>query len=219
MARTKIVDRSPVQILLDHGWTDVRSTRNCRCISQSLADGAHDAGNRALALRFRLPHAPFGESDCGEQRSAPGPEILRRELLSEVCLDVLVQAPAAEAAELALSVAKAKQPSPALRVEKSPNRVGQLRVDDRRPHEGAVLAVEAEGDPAATDAHVSLAQRRDSERPESPRVALVPDAKPAEVDQPDCDGRGPLEREWLEPHVLGHRGSELGEPLGEPDQL
>jgi hypothetical protein len=54
MGRSKIIDCSPFEILVDDSRTDVR--RPCRraCISESLADRAHDRRDRPLLLRLDL---------------------------------------------------------------------------------------------------------------------------------------------------------------------
>src|SRR4051812_43815247 len=82
-----------------------------------------------------------------------------------------------------------------------------------------MLAAKSKGDPAAAHPHVTLAQSRDPVRAKALRVALVTDAKPAEIDQPDRDGCSPFERQRLELDVLGHHGAQLGQPLTEEDQL
>ena len=66
MARPEIVDRSPVEILIDHGGTDVRRTRNRGCIAQSLTDGAHHRGDRTLRLPLGLHRSVLGKRDSNK---------------------------------------------------------------------------------------------------------------------------------------------------------
>src|SRR5437899_3136127 len=137
MPRPKIVDRSSVEILLDDGRADVRPARYGRRISEPLAHGAHRRCDDACGLRLRLGNAVLGERDRGEQRPAPRAEILGGEVLANVALDVLVQAPAGEGAQLAVAVAIAEEPAATLFGQKLSHRVGELRVDESRPDEGA----------------------------------------------------------------------------------
>src|SRR2546429_7717626 len=82
MARPEIIDRSPVQILLDDGGTDVGSARNRRRIAEPLADGSHYCGDRALSLRRSLRRRAPRQSGRPDERAAPGTEILWCEFLA-----------------------------------------------------------------------------------------------------------------------------------------
>src|SRR6185437_8570016 len=76
MPRAKIIDRSPVEVLLDNGRRHVRLARHCRRISEPLGDAPHDRGHRPLLFAFRLRKSLFayalGEVDRREERAAPG---------------------------------------------------------------------------------------------------------------------------------------------------
>src|SRR5687767_13580335 len=91
MPRTKVIDRSPVEILLDDGRAHVRAARYRRSVSQPLSDRAHDVCDRLLRLGVALADAVLGERDCGRQRAAPGAKILRGELVAHVLTDVVVE--------------------------------------------------------------------------------------------------------------------------------
>src|SRR3954471_11788713 len=219
MARSKVINGATVEILIDNSWADVRRTRNCGRISKPLADGAQDGGDRAFRLGFGLRNPVLGERDRSEQRAAPRPEVLRRELLAQIFLDVVVQAFSAQAAEAAVAVSIAEETASSPDREQLTDGVGELLVDEGGADERPVLAAKAEGDSATANADVSLLERGDPEGSELLRVALVADAKPAEVDQADRNRRRPLEGQRLELHVLGHCKAELRQLLGEPDQL
>ena len=134
--------------------------------------------------------------------------------------DVLVHARAGEVAKrVGVTVAVAEEATAALDRQELAHRLGEVFVDERRAHEGAVLGAEAERDPAPAHAHVALPQRGDPERPEPLRVALVADAEPPEVDQPHRNGSGPFEGERLLVHVLGHGRAQVRQSFREPDQL
>src|SRR5919108_2901765 len=147
MSSSKIVDRSAVEILLDHGRADVRRPCYCRGIAEPLAHGAHRRGDHALGLCFGLGDSVLRKRDRGEQRAAPGAEILGRELVADMPLDVLVQAAPAERAQ-AVAVSIAKEASAALRGQELAHRIRKLRVDESRSNQGAALAVKAECDAA-----------------------------------------------------------------------
>ena len=82
MPGPEILDRSPVEILVDHRRRDVRGAADGRRISELLA---RRAASRRLTERFssvfvsgkpsRL--ARSAKRDRGEQRPAPRPEVLR----------------------------------------------------------------------------------------------------------------------------------------------
>src|SRR3954464_9168015 len=146
----KIVDRSPVEILLDDRRADVRRARYGRRVSEPLADRPHHRRDRALLLGHRLGFSPLRELDRGHQRPAPGAEVLGSELLAEVIVDVLVQAPRAEVDELTVMLV-AEEAAPAGHGEQLLDRARELGVDEHRPAEHSVLRAEAEGDLAATD--------------------------------------------------------------------
>src|SRR5439155_16762558 len=120
------------------------------------------------------------------QRPAPGAEVLRGELVAEVDADVLVQPPRVEIRVLAVAAVEAEEPW-ARQLEQIADRTGELLVDDRAPDPDLVLAAIAERDARAAHADVALAQRRDPEGAGLLRVAVAPDAEPAEVDQPHGD--------------------------------
>ena len=96
MPGPEILDRSPVEILLDHCRTDIGSPRNRGRISELLGHAAHDGRHRPLLRCLGLGKAValrmLGELNRSEQRSAPRSEILSGELVSEVDLDVVVEA-------------------------------------------------------------------------------------------------------------------------------
>src|SRR5687768_14395398 len=91
MPRTKVVDRPPVEILLDDGGTDVRSARHRWSVSELFSDRTHYGGHGTLRLGFGLRGTALGQIDRGRERPAPRAEVLRRELLAQVFLHVLVQ--------------------------------------------------------------------------------------------------------------------------------
>ena len=64
-----------------------------------------------------------------------------------------------------------------------------------------------------------FAQRRDPEGPRGLGIAVAADAEPAEVDQAHRDGGHLLLRQSLELHVPAHHLAQLGQLLGEADQL
>src|SRR5437763_13440915 len=94
MSRTKIVDRSPVQVLLDNRRRDVRLASDRGSISESLRNPPHDRGDRPLLLTFRLRKSLLGgtlrQVDRSEKRPSPGAEVFRAELLPEIDLHVVV---------------------------------------------------------------------------------------------------------------------------------
>src|SRR5688500_11364649 len=102
MPRTEIVDRSPVEILLDDRRADVGGARDGRRIAEALAHLPHYSRDHPLRLRLALGDSVLGEADRGGERAAPGAEVLRRDLLAHVVADVLVQDGAGERAEVAV---------------------------------------------------------------------------------------------------------------------
>src|SRR5438067_3480230 len=94
MARPEIFDGSAVEVLLDHRRRHVRATRHGGRISELLRDAPHHSGHgpflSGLRIRESLALDALREADTGDERSAPGPEVLRAELLPQVDLDVLV---------------------------------------------------------------------------------------------------------------------------------
>src|SRR5438093_4207717 len=77
----KVINRSTIAILVDHRWAHVRGARNGRRIAEPFSDGAHHGRHYPFRLSFRLGESMLGKRDCGNQRPAPRPEILGRELL------------------------------------------------------------------------------------------------------------------------------------------
>src|SRR2546423_6556475 len=106
MPRPKIVDRSPVQVLLDNCRRDVRLPSDRRRVSESRRNTPHDRGYRPLLLAFRLRESllggALGEVDRSEQGAAPGTEVLRAELVPEIDLHVVVQPLVREVVGIAL---------------------------------------------------------------------------------------------------------------------
>src|SRR6185312_16005326 len=74
-------------------------------------------------------------------------------------------------------------------------------------------------DPAAAYRDVALPERRDPERPRRARIALGADAEPAEIDQPKRERAHPVRRQRLSTQVLRHRLAQVGEALGEANEL
>src|SRR5919201_2094117 len=153
MTGTEIVDRSAVEILIDHRRTDVRRTGNCRRISELLADAAHDGGNRALLFAGRLHRTALGERNRGGQRPAPRAEILGGELLAEKDAHVIVESLARQVAESGV-VEITEEPTPSAEIEQLGDRPRELRVDERRAHDRLVLRAKMEGDAIAAHANV-----------------------------------------------------------------
>ena len=97
----------------------------------------------------------FRECDRGDQRAAPGAEILGREFVAHVLFDVVVEARAREVAKRSVNVVAKELPA-ARKREQLLHRVGKLCVDDRGADENAVLAPVLERDPAPAHGHVPL---------------------------------------------------------------
>src|SRR6478736_9137137 len=160
MSWPEILDRSAIEVLLDHGWTDVARTCDGRCIPQAFADASHDGCHPALRLGLGVGDAALRESDgCGE-RAAPRAEVLGGELLAHVDADVVVQVLAREVVEVALPLVP-EEPPAAGEIEELLDRLGQLGVDDARSHLYAVLPPEIDGDAMPAHTHVPFCQRRD----------------------------------------------------------
>src|SRR4051794_21928533 len=217
MSRPEILDGSPVAILVDDRGADVRRARDGRRIAEPLADAAHDGGDLTLRLGFAPWRLVLRERDRRKHRPAPGTEVLRRELVAEMLPDVLVQLATVEVDPSAVDLVA--EEARAGRRHQLADRGGEFAVDNRAPDHDLVLAAVLELQPLTADADVRLAQRRDPERARLLRVAVVADAEPALVDQPDGDRGDLLERQAVEFHVVGHREAQGGQLLGEPDQL
>src|SRR5918994_7961943 len=91
MPRAKVIDRTPVEILLDNRRADVRGSGHCRRVSELLSDEAHHGGDHAPGFALGLADPSLSEADGGRQRAAPGTEVLAREFVPHMLLDVLVQ--------------------------------------------------------------------------------------------------------------------------------
>src|SRR3954453_6780549 len=99
MPRPKILDRCPVEILIDHCWADVRPARDRRGVSKLLPHAAQPRGDGPLSLSLGLRRTVLGERDRREQRAPPRPEVLRGEVLAEIRPNVFVQLRAGERAQ------------------------------------------------------------------------------------------------------------------------
>src|SRR3954470_3388921 len=104
MARAEIVDRSPVEILLDHRRADVRGARNRGGVAELLADLPPHRGYRLPLRGRRLRQPALGERDGGDQRPAPRAEVLRAELVAHVPPDVVVELARVEWVDLAIAL-------------------------------------------------------------------------------------------------------------------
>src|SRR3954469_2292112 len=218
MTRAEILDRSPVEILLDHRRAYVRRTRDRGRIGELVGHLAHHRGDLPLRVRRGGRLAALRQLDRGGQRPAPGAEVLRGELRAEVPADVRVQLALVEVAAASLFELVLKKPRPG-EGEQILHRSCELCIDDRAADHDVVLAAVAKGDARPTHADMALPQRRDPERARGLGVPLGTDAEPAEVDQPHRDRRDLLLRQAVERHVLGHRLAQRGKALGKTDQL
>jgi hypothetical protein len=90
--------------LLDHGRADVGRPGDGRRIAELRADHLHHGRNAPVRLRLGLWRTVLGERDGCDQRPAPGPKVLRGELLSEMGLDVFVQASCTQVVDLAVEL-------------------------------------------------------------------------------------------------------------------
>src|SRR6266576_6599962 len=160
MARTEIVDCCRVEILIDHRRADVRVARSGWSVSKLLSDRAHDRRNCALGVGFRLGRSAFGQCDGSDQRAAPRPKVLRRELFAEVSPYVVVQLRAGERTQTSVPLV-AKETSAPGQSEQLLDRIRQFWVHERRANSRAVLASEVECNAVTTHTHVVLAERRD----------------------------------------------------------
>src|SRR5215831_3474219 len=90
MPRAKIVDRSPVAVLLDNRRRDVRLACDGRSISEPFRNTPHDRTDRSLLLGFRLrksvPGSALCEVDGSQKGAAPGAKVLGAELLAQIDL-------------------------------------------------------------------------------------------------------------------------------------
>src|SRR4029450_13782842 len=218
MTRSKVVDRSTVEILLDHSRAHVRRSRYSRCVSKFFSHRTHRCGDDSFGFRFRLRNPVLRKRDRCSEGPAPGAEVLRREFLPHVLVYVFVQLSSIEVEALAVGDV-AKEPSAARKLQQRPDRSRELLVHDRRVHQAAgVCSIEKRNSTPAY-LYVALVQGRDPERSVLLGVSLGADAEPAQVDQPDGDRTRPLRAVFLSVQVLGHRGAEIRELFGETDQL
>src|SRR5947209_15848088 len=157
MPGAEILDSSSGEILLDDGRSDVRRPADRRRIPELLRHKPHDRGDLAFLRRGGLRKAgtggALGEVDRREERAAPRPKVLRRELLAEMELDVVVQSRACEVVEVALP-AVLEDPRTGPHREKIADRGGELRVDELRPHADPRLGAKGELDALPPHAHV-----------------------------------------------------------------
>src|SRR3712207_5244270 len=109
-------------------------------------------------------------------------EVLRRELVAEVRLDVLVQLLASQV-DQAVVVAVPEHSTPAGLAQQELEVLSDLGVDQRVADEHLVLRPERERDLLPAHGHVALRERRDAVRARALDVPLGPDAEPREVDQ------------------------------------
>src|SRR5581483_2833745 len=216
MARLEILEGDALEILLDDGRADVRGAGDGSRISESRAGGPRDRGDDALRLGGRLRGSALGEGDGSRERAAPRAEVLCRELVAEVSLDVPVEDVGGEVAQLAFD-GVAEEPRAGQREEVAHGRP-ELRVGDRGVDERVPLAGEAKDDPASLDAYVPLSNGGDPVRPRAARVTVGADAEPAEVHEPDGDRADSLALERVELEVLGDRAPQRGQPLAEEDE-
>src|SRR5205085_3595535 len=180
VAWTEVLDRAPVQVLLDDGRADVRRPRDGRRVPEPLADRPHDRRDDPLRLRLCLDGAALRERDRSDERPAPGAEVLGCELFAHEFRDVLVEPPRVQAVRVAVLLV-AKEPAAAPLPDQDLHRLRELAVDDRGPNPDSMLAAEAERDPAPAHRHVRLPQRRDPERLVLLRVPPLAHPAPREV--------------------------------------
>src|SRR5207237_10166424 len=111
MARPEILDRTSVEVLLDDSRADVRGARDRGRVAEPLGHPSHAARHRLLLRRHAVRRpAELRERDRRLERPAPGPEILRREFLAHLALDVLVELPARQVAKLAVELVAKELP-------------------------------------------------------------------------------------------------------------
>src|SRR5262245_41917042 len=218
MARAEIVNGSAVEILLDDRRAHIGRARDRRRVPEALADLAHHHRHGSFLLGRTLCRLCLGKLDRGDERAAPGAEILGRELLPHVLLDVLVQRARAEVEELAVS-AIPEQPAATLQGEQLLHRGCELGIDKHRAADHAVLRPEAEADLAPAHADVALPQGGDPEGLVAPRIALAAHAKPALVDEPHRERGRPFGAERLLVEVLAERLPKLRKTLSKAHEL
>src|SRR6266566_629873 len=203
MARPKVVDRSPVEILLDDRRADVGGAGNRRGVTEPLADCPHHGDNCTLCLGFGLGRPALGKRNRRNQGTAPRPEILGGEFFTHELADVVVQLSSSEAIRLVLEPVAEEPPTSGS--QQLAHRVRELRINDGCPYPDSLLAPKAKGDPAAANLNVTLAESRNSECLVGLRVTVFPDSKPTEIDQSHGYRTCPFRRHRLELHVLRHR--------------
>ena len=85
LPRAEILDRSPVQVLLDDSRADIGGARRRpACFRASPRPSASPRAMRLLRLGLALGRLLLGELDRGSQRAAPRPEVLGREFLAQM---------------------------------------------------------------------------------------------------------------------------------------
>src|SRR5438874_2535965 len=110
MAGAEILDRSAVEILLDHGRAHVRRARYGGRVPELLGDPPHHGRNPSLGLGRILWGILLRQLDRRDQRAAPGAKVLRAEFRAEMLLDVLVQAPLVEVASASVGLHELEEP-------------------------------------------------------------------------------------------------------------
>ena len=133
--------------------------------------------------RRRLGGPALGETARGRQRAAPGAEVLRRESLSEVLADVVVEQRRRQVRGLALAIESQQSARRRRSAGARARASARSGIDDRRSHGDPVLPGEAEADPATANRHVALAQGRDAVGAARAEMPLGADPEPGAVDQ------------------------------------
>src|SRR5438094_2292259 len=220
MARPEIVDSSSFEVVLDNRWRDVRLARDSVCISKLLRDPLHNRGHRPLLLSFGRGKSVllgvFCEIDRCEQRAAPGPEVLRAELLAEIDLHVVVEPLAREVVEVSLPPVL-EDAGAALDLQQPTNLRSEIVIDELGTYANAGLRGKRELDAFPANLNVTPKQCRDAVGP-LPGGSLGADAEPAERDETERDGRNPPAIELLLIEAFGHRGAQTRQALAEADQ-
>src|SRR5579884_2650268 len=221
MPRPEILERSPLEILVDDRGAHVGGARHRGRIAEVLRDTSHHRGDgpsrRSLGFGNPVAADPLGEVERGEERPAPRPEILRGEPVAEVDLHVVVQPLRGEVPDLVLPAVA--EDARTRQLQELTHRCRELVVDDRPAYLDLVLAAERDRDPISAHVDVTARDRRDPVGVRLADVALVADAKPALVDEAQRNRRHALTVEHVLVHVLGHRLAERGQSLAEADQL
>src|SRR5579872_4762050 len=212
MSGPEIRDGSAFEIRIDDRGSDVGLPADGRRVAEPVGDGPHDGGDGALAAR-----RPLGEGDRRDERPAPRSEVLGAELVAEVRLHVLVQRAARQVAEPA-PVLVPEEPAAARHGEQLADSRRELVVHERRPHLRLALAHELEPDALAAHLNMPLPERGDAERAGRTRMAVAPDAKPAEVDEAKRDRADPVAVELVLVEVVDHRAAQLRQLLAEADE-